>query len=1083
MNLAPAILPAHDLEPLLLAAYPGVLLVKPRILWRVIKKHSGLTGPGLQVPHHKSYVLGRDELFAIAGREELDLPHDRELSETVILLPQLPENPENRTKYRRYLGHALIHLALRERRRAGALSVAAVRDRIRRIGMTEFAEAAAVLRQENFLLPGDETNLYEEFSALFLELRYCTPAMLPRYFPGIDAATAERVLAEDVDAAAIFAEVGRVLSEPEASAKDSSRPTSEPEALAKHRATSSLTLQAQTDDADHKGNLVRAAILRLRAGDTLAAEQTIARLVGHLLKALHRVEDDPATWQRCLTALLRPASTGMWPVEGRLLYDLQKICLDHERDIYAVDVVEFLESWGQRPVQRLLPYQADVLAVKHLRLAVRRLAAARLYSATRRDLDERLHDALHHAEVRVRERLRPVIVQTLDRVGLSPASVAETVSRDKLVEELLDRIVERGFLNIGDLRDALARNRLKMPDLSGPVEFFTGDPLVRVNRRFAESLDGIYRRGEIYLRWLQRLNSVAFGTRPGRFVTKYFLLPFGVAFVALEGFQHLLDLVLEHTGLKLPHYHAVGGAVGVTTFAFRGVHIPLTHWWSIGLLGVFLLGILHLPAFRRTVFRGLHLAACGLRLLLYDTPAFILHIQVVQAFFQSRPYLLFYQFVVKPLAYSSVVATGFYLLHSGALIAIGAGASTFLLTTLVFNSPLGQQVEELATDGVVRGWHLLSVDVFPGLFRWVMEFFRRILGGVERVIYTVDEWLRFRQGQGRLSYFAKLVLGLMWYVITYVVRFAVNLLIEPQINPIKHFPVVTVSHKVVMTTFVPYMASMLGGTAKAGTAAFLIGTGIPGIFGFLVWELKENWKMYRANQSPTLDPEMVGSHGETILRLLRPGFHSGTLPKLYAKLRHARGRSLRKREEDLHHVAESVRRFVERTLLATLAASLRWQTGSIGSRVAAIHCAVNRIRIELSSTMPGESVLLELEQHAGWLVCGVARSGWLSSLTAEQTEAWSAALAGFWKLAGVDIVRERVAALLPPGAAFAVTTAGLLVWLGDTEAHYTLNDDETLHPIGNAKLPDLKRTEVLFSETPLFWIDWVTTWERDDKEA
>ena len=62
---------------------------------------------------------------------------------------------------------------------------------------------------------------------------------------------------------------------------------------------------------------------------------------------------------------------------------------------------------------------------------------------------------------------------------------------------------------------------------------------------------------------------------------------------------------------------------------------------------------------------------------------------------------------------------------------------------------------------------------------------------------------------------------------------------------------------------------------------------LPGIFGFLVWELKENWRLYRANRAPDLKPVVIGSHGETMLRLLRPGFHSGTVPKLYAKLRRA----------------------------------------------------------------------------------------------------------------------------------------------------------------------------------------------------
>ena len=37
----------------------------------------------------------------------------------------------------------------------------------------------------------------------------------------------------------------------------------------------------------------------------------------------------------------------------------------------------------------------------------------------------------------------------------------------------------------------------------------------------------------------------------------------------------------------------------------------------------------------------------------------------------------------------------------------------------------------------------------------------------------------------------------------YVLRFAVNVLLEPQFNPIKHFPVVTVGHKLLLAAYEP----------------------------------------------------------------------------------------------------------------------------------------------------------------------------------------------------------------------------------------------------------------------------------------
>ena len=83
-----------------------------------------------------------------------------------------------------------------------------------------------------------------------------------------------------------------------------------------------------------------------------------------------------------------------------------------------------------------------------------------------------------------------------------------------------------------------------MPDLAGPGEFLAGDRLLKADRNLAVALDGVYRRGEIYLRALQKVSSVAFGTPWGRFLTRYVALPFGAAFVLIEGLQHVSALFL-----------------------------------------------------------------------------------------------------------------------------------------------------------------------------------------------------------------------------------------------------------------------------------------------------------------------------------------------------------------------------------------------------------------------------------------------------------------------------------------------------------------------------------------------------------
>ena len=77
---------------------------------------------------------------------------------------------------------------------------------------------------------------------------------------------------------------------------------------------------------------------------------------------------------------------------------------------------------------------------------------------------------------------------------------------------------------------------------------------------------------------------------------------------------------------------------------------------------------------------------------------------------------------------------------------------------------------------------------------------------------AVDEWLRFKAGESPVSLWLKGILGIFWFYVSYVVRFAVNLLLEPQINPIKHFPVVTVSHKLLLPT-IPHFGKALAETA------------------------------------------------------------------------------------------------------------------------------------------------------------------------------------------------------------------------------------------------------------------------------
>lgn len=1086
---------------------PSAFLVPPRILRRVIRQDRGIAGIGLDVPHPKSYLITRDALRPLVSNAELGLKLDVALPSTTILLAQPePERLASRPRgeillrYWRLLFHAHVHLTLERRLRDRKLTDAIIRQRIHQIGAAEFDEVRAVLRQEHLLLPPrDDRGVYVEFAAVYLELRHFAPARLARFFPALETLESiDALLAADVDAARLFTGTRLPGAVPPLSLSEPLPKTSEVEAFATGESpgppseTAYRRQLARAEQASARGNVVRAAIYRTQAEMVAPppsapqaraeARADLDRLTERLQASLGLSDDAARQWREALEPLRRPAADGIWPAEARLLYDLQRVCVDHERAVYAVDLTEWAVTFGKRPIKRLLPFQPDVLAVKHLRGAAGRLPAVRVSEEDRAALAALLTSAVHQGEHQLRERVRPVLAETLRQVNLTPQNFPERIALAKLIEELLDRVCEHGYLTMSDLRDAVSRNNLKLPDLAGPGEFLLGDRLIRANRGLAVALDGVYRRGEIYLRWLQRLSSTAFGTPAGRLVTRFGIVPFGGAYLILEGLHYLCEEI--------------------------GFKVELVSVWSVGLLGVFLLLLLQVAGFRQKLAAVLRQVGHGLRVVFLDWPAAVVRLPLVRALLRSRWLRFLFHYALLPLIFALPV--WLWLRWRGLSPgAAGVGsAAVFLTAEVIFNSRLGRDLEEATTDWLMASWQRLRSDILPGLFRFVMDFFKGFLETVDRFLYTVDEWLRFRAGDSRLSVAVKACLGSLWSLLTYMVRMVINVLVEPQINPIKHFPVVTVSHKLLLPlAFSPEPASrpsIVGdllvthagfGVAEANFWAFWIIASIPGVFGFMVWELKENWRLYRANRPATLVPVAIGHHGETMSRFLRPGFHSGTLPKLYARLRRAGrrarqqgdARSLVKLRQTLEQVKEGIHRFVERELVAVLQQSRGW--GGAAVSVGEISLGSNRVRIELRCPELSErSLFLMFEEQAGWLVAGLPGQGWFAELQEGQRRVLRAALAGFYKLANVDLVREQIEASFAPARfSYDVSDDALVVWMGpqnEIEVAYDLTADPVLEPRLTAGRPPkpppvLSAVPLRFRDVLLSWDEWVAIWEQD----
>ncbi len=393
-----------ELQRAVREADSAAYLVLPRILRRVIKQDRRLAGYLYRIPHRKSYVIDRESLLEIVDYEELGVLQEEGLPDKVILLAQpnpqkLAEAPAGEVLIRcwRLLFHARVHLAVERCFVLGFLSPSQLRKRIHLIGETEFEEIRNVLQQEGFLLPPrevlsqkdrfsppgnasrqkaaffpqhDDAAVYEEFAAVFFEMKHFAWNSLPQCFPDLcDLGAAAAVLELDVNAEELFNasrpcgapdpaeqapldEVADWIVDPEDRPLLSPHaPSAEPPSEKKYRRT---LRRAQRPAA--LGNVVRAAIWRAKAlryapADMIARTKTavrddVNRLILRLHAALELEDPSPQPWHDTLRALVYSAADGFWTAEGRLLYDLQKVCVDHEREIYSTNFPGWLWAYA-----------------------------------------------------------------------------------------------------------------------------------------------------------------------------------------------------------------------------------------------------------------------------------------------------------------------------------------------------------------------------------------------------------------------------------------------------------------------------------------------------------------------------------------------------------------------------------------------------------------------------------------------------------------------------------------------------------------------------------------------------------------
>ncbi|MCE9532597.1 MAG: hypothetical protein K8T89_15980 [Planctomycetes bacterium] len=1000
MNLAGSPLDAAQLSHLVQGVDSSARLVPRRLVRRAIRWHFGLSS-SQKPPHDICFEIPRDSLLGCISPADLG-DSTTMLPERVLLLP-LPDDEEQThpesvlTDLWRRLFHAAIDRVIEQR--GGGFA-----DNPTLFNATVRHEIQTVLLGENRLPPPeDERTLFREFAAFFLELEFFAPEQVEVYFPGflhpehVSGWFNDRLGAESIfDATRPVGAADPGILHHSKIREEPPRPHFAGIAVSEKQRE---RITADAGSAIQKGNDVRAAICLRMIDRPAEAHERLRLLVARMQKALQFPDALVEPWYQAIVPLLDLAtSQGFWDVQERALYELQKACLDIERKVFAVDLMEYVASFGKLSLKRLLEKPREVNVLRRLRAALKLATRANISLAEHQAIEHLLHQAIRDCENRVRRENRPVLNHVLDEVGMLPANQAERIARNKMIEELLDVLCSRGFLKMSDLRDAIARNRLKLDDLTGPKEFITGDPLLRANSLLAVRMDGIYRRGEIYLRALQRGSSLAFGTLPGRLFTKFIALPFGGAFVLLEGLHHFIEAIAGISQFVVKHLTG-------DTSEPQADHGKswMTEYPTIFLVGFFLLALIHLPVFRKQVGRVA-------RKIVIDIPSAIYHSPLVRALFNNPAIRFFTHYLLTPCVVGGLVAFTVQLVFHDWQLTILLGICAALLVGIFFRTSWGRGLEERLDESLSRVWRVLSVNFLIGVLTLILTIFMYAMEWLERGMYAVDEWLRFREGDSPVGFVFKLIFGTIWSIFTYIFRFAWNLLIEPQINPIKHFPVVTVSHKLLLP--------MIGSLAKAFKVSVETMTtivfGIPGIFGFLVWELKENWKLYRANRPKSIGAVAVGSHGERVRALLRPGLHSGVIPKTLAKLRKAEGAGNHVKAAKLHHrlkhVAEAVHQLVEREMVAYLRASRRW--GGLPIHIDRVLLATNRLRCVFTLEHRSGEVVVSIEERGGWLIGSIEQSGWLDQLSDKQLAAFNDGLLGLYKLAGVHVMREHAARLL-----------------------------------------------------------------------
>ena len=247
-----------------------------------------------------------------------------------------------------------------------------------------------------------------------------------------------------------------------------------------------------------------------------------------------------------------------------------------------------------------------------------------------------------------------------------------------------------------------------------------------------------------------------------------------------------------------------------------------------------------------------------------------------------------------------------------------------------------------------------------------------------------------------------------------------------------------------------------------------------------------------------------------MLRLLCPGFHSGTIPRLFAKLRRAarrdRGVTNVNRQAKfaarLHHEATAITHFFEREFLALLKLSRTFR--DVPLHVEHVDLTTNRILVTIqNASYPHDPLKLEFTEQSGWLAAVTRDAGWLRHIEPDEADIVKAAITGIYKLAAVDLVHEQIERQIESDAApsnvdstsvtvskkhrYDIGPQGLIIWPNgsyETEIYYPLDEQPTTTPrprsLARASgLHPKPLQSLVFQFHDVTWDQWQRFWDNE----